>query len=295
MELPLVVGVDGSGPSLRAVDWAADEAALRGAPLRLVNASLWERYEGVSAAGADRPPDQMLAEDVVDAATRRVRDRRPGTQVSADVLPDDPVSVLLHEGHRACALVIGSRGRNGLVELLLGSVSLTVAARADCPVIVLRGGRQSPPAAGEHRRIVLGVGDGPHSSVPARFALQEAQARGAALDAVRAWRWPGREPTDQPPVEGEPARLHERQAVEILESALGGPAAEHPSVRLRLRATEGSARGVLLAASAGADLLVVGTERLHAHLGLPVGRVAHTLLHRSMCPVAVVPDRAVTQ
>ncbi|MEU9383029.1 universal stress protein, partial [Streptomyces sp. NPDC048279] len=46
MDLPLVVGVDGSESSLRAVDWAADEAALRGAPLRLVYASLWERYEG---------------------------------------------------------------------------------------------------------------------------------------------------------------------------------------------------------------------------------------------------------
>lgn len=46
MELPLVVGVDGSEPSMRAVDWAADEAALRGVPLRLVYASLWERYEG---------------------------------------------------------------------------------------------------------------------------------------------------------------------------------------------------------------------------------------------------------
>ncbi|MFD8419339.1 universal stress protein [Streptomyces sp. NPDC059668] len=296
MELPLVVGVDGSEPSLRAVDWAADEAALRGAPLRLVNASLWERYEGVSAAGADRPSEQVLAENVVDAAIRRVRDRRPGVRVSAEVLPDDAVSVLLHEGHRACALVIGSRGRNGLIEMLLGSVSLAVAARADCPVVVLRGGHESPVAAGEHRRIVLGVGDGPHSSATARFALQEAQARGAALDAVRAWRWPGREPTDQPPVEGEPARLHERQAVEILESALGGPAAEHPSVELRLRATEGPARGVLLAASAEADLLVVGAERLHghAHVGLPVGRVAHAVLHRSDCPVAVVPDRAGT-
>ncbi|WP_159062512.1 universal stress protein, partial [Streptomyces caniscabiei] len=40
-DLPVVVGVDGSEPSLRAVDWAADEAALRGAPLRLVYASLW--------------------------------------------------------------------------------------------------------------------------------------------------------------------------------------------------------------------------------------------------------------
>ncbi|GHC47515.1 hypothetical protein GCM10010309_02500 [Streptomyces violaceochromogenes] len=52
MDLPLVAGVDGSEPSLRAVDWAADEAALRGVPLRLVNASLWERYEGAAPASS---------------------------------------------------------------------------------------------------------------------------------------------------------------------------------------------------------------------------------------------------
>ncbi|WP_448316081.1 universal stress protein, partial [Streptomyces sp. CO7] len=50
MRLPLVVGVDGSEQSLGAVDWAADEAALRGLPLRLVHASLWERYEGPALA-----------------------------------------------------------------------------------------------------------------------------------------------------------------------------------------------------------------------------------------------------
>jgi nucleotide-binding universal stress UspA family protein len=49
-DLPIAVGVDGSEPSLRAVDWAADEAALRGAPLRLVYASLWERNEGAHLA-----------------------------------------------------------------------------------------------------------------------------------------------------------------------------------------------------------------------------------------------------
>ncbi|MGW2715951.1 universal stress protein, partial [Streptomyces sp. NPDC001356] len=45
MTLPLVVGVDGSDSCLLAVDWAVDEAARHGVPLKLVYASLWERYE----------------------------------------------------------------------------------------------------------------------------------------------------------------------------------------------------------------------------------------------------------
>ena len=50
MDLPIVVGVDGSDPSLRAVDWAADEAVVRGVPLSVVYACLWERYEGAALA-----------------------------------------------------------------------------------------------------------------------------------------------------------------------------------------------------------------------------------------------------
>lgn len=72
MALPIVVGVDGSEPSLRAVDWAADEAALRGAPLRLVYASLWERYEGAALAqDLAKPSEQVTAESIVRTAAQR--------------------------------------------------------------------------------------------------------------------------------------------------------------------------------------------------------------------------------
>ncbi|MCX4462080.1 universal stress protein [Streptomyces sp. NBC_01728] len=292
MELPLVVGVDGSESSLRAVDWATDEAALRGVPLRLVYASLWERYEGAALVeGLDRSPEQVMADNVMEAAAQRAHRRAPEVKVTTDVLPDDAVSVLLNEAHTAAALVVGSRGRSGLTELLLGSVSLTVAGRAACPVIVLRGNRDNQARAGTHRRVVLGVGEGPHGTAATRFAFEEAEVRKAALDSVRAWRCPAYESTDDPLLAGEPARLHEQRAAEILESALSEAAAEHPIVELRRRTAEGSVRRVLLDASDNADLLVVGVRRHHGLAGLQLGRVAHTLLHHSACPVAVVPQR----
>jgi nucleotide-binding universal stress UspA family protein len=213
-------------------------------------------------------------------------------KVTTDVLPDDAVSVLLNEAHTAAALVVGSRGRSGLAELLLGSVSLTVAGRAACPVIVLRGNQDNQARAGTHRRVILGVGEGPHGTAATRFAFEEAEVRKAALDALRAWRCPAYESTDDPLLEGEPARLHEQRAAEILESALSEAAAEHPTVELRRRTAEGSVRRVLLDASDDADLLVVGVRRHHGLAGLQLGRVAHTLLHHSACPVAVVPQRA---
>ncbi|MFH9861304.1 universal stress protein [Streptomyces sp. NPDC017202] len=293
MDLPLVVGVDGSEPSLRAVDWAADEAALRGVPLRVVYASLWERYEGDSLAedltdDLEGAAEQVTAEAIVRVAANRAALRRPDVKVSTDVLPEEPESALVREGRNACALVLGHRGRSGLVEVLLGSVGLSVAAHADCPVIVLRGSHDNQVRAGRHGRVVVGVGDKGTDSAALRFAVQEARLRDATLEAVRAWRCPAHETTDHPLLGGEPARLHELRAAEILEQALEDLPAD---VELRRRTVEGPARRVLLAASHEADLLVVGARRNPGHLGLQLGRVAHSVLHHAACAVAVVPER----
>ncbi|MEV6612465.1 universal stress protein [Streptomyces sp. NPDC051051] len=293
MDLPLVVGVDGSEPSLRAVDWAADEAALRGVPLRVVYASLWERYEGDSLAedltdDLEGAAEQVTAGAIVRVAANRAALRRPDVKVSTDVLPEEPDSALVREGRNACALVLGHRGRSGLAEVLLGSVGLSVAAHADCPVIVLRGSHDNQVRAGRHGRVVVGVGDKGTDSAALRFAVQEARLRDATLEAVRAWRCPAHETTDHPLLVGEPARVHELRAAEILEQALEDVPAD---VELRRRTVEGPARGVLLAASHEADLLVVGARRNPGHLGLQLGRVAHSVLHHAACAVAVVPER----
>ncbi|WP_020129659.1 universal stress protein [Streptomyces sp. 303MFCol5.2] len=288
--LPLVVGVDGSEPSLRAVDWAADEAALRAVALKVVYASLWERYEGSAlAADVGKPSEEVRADDIVGTAVRRALRRRPDLKVSADVLPEEPEYALVREGRHASALVLGTRGRSGLVEMLLGSVSLTVAAHADCPVIVLRGSHDNRAGADSRGRVVLGVGETGKDSAATRFAFQEARLRAAPLDAVRAWRCPAHESVDHPLLAGEPARLHEEHAAEALEQALKDAPTD---VELHRRTVEGPARRVLLDASHDAGLLVVGARRNPGHLGLQLGRVAHGVLHHAACPVAIVPERA---
>ncbi|WP_133913089.1 universal stress protein [Streptomyces sp. NBC_00582] len=285
-DLPVVVGVDGSEPSLSAVDRAADEAALRGVPLRVVYASLWERYEGTALAGDHRPFEEVRADDVVAVAVGRARARRPDLTVSGEVVPEEPEYVLVREGRRASVLVVGTRGRGSVVEMLLGSVSLTVAAHAHCPVVVVRDG---PSDGGTRRRVVVGVGGTGKDSAATRFAAEEARLRGVPLDAVRAWRCPARESVEHPLLTGAPARLHEEQAARVLEEALANVPAD---VELRRRTVEGPARDVLLDASRDAALLVVGARRTHGHLGLQLGQVAHGVLHRATCPVAVVPEPA---
>ncbi|WP_225858948.1 universal stress protein [Streptomyces albicerus] len=289
MELPLVVGVDGSESSLRATDWAVDEAARHGLPLRLVHAFLWERYEGVEL-GSDlgRPSGQVLAENIVGSAMERARRRNPAVKVSTELVPEEAVSALLLEGRNAAALVTGSRGRGELTGLLLGSVGLAVAARAHCPVIVVRGDKVA--VEGTHERILLGAGDPDVSGEAVRFAFREAAARACTLDVVRAWRCPAHETTDHPTLADEPARYHEERASALLDAVLHDAVADHPDMRVCRTTVEGPARKVLLHRSAAADLVVLGARRRHGHFGLQLGRVGHTLLHHADCPVAIVPQ-----
>lgn len=291
VELPVVVGVDGSDQSLPALDWAADAAARHGVPLRIVHASLWGEYEGTeSSAGTTRFAEPVPAGRILALAERRVRARRPDLAISTETVAEDPAIALTREGRNASAVVTGSRGRGVLSGLLLGSVSLAVAARADCPVIVVRGAEHRREGTGG--RVVLGAGDETDGTAAAWFAFREAEARGAELLAVRAWRAPAHAPRPHPLLAGEPALAHEESASFTLEELLREPQDLHPGVTVTRRTAEGPARKVLLDASRSADLTVVGARRREGHhLGLQLGLVSHAVLHHAECPVAVVPQR----
>ncbi|MGW2209710.1 universal stress protein [Streptomyces sp. NPDC001781] len=291
MTLPLVVGVDGSEVSLAAVDWAVDEAVRHGAQMRLVYASLWERYEaGPPPVGPGRSSERLPAEHVVASAADRAVRRNPDVEVTTAVLPEEPVTALVHEGGQASALVTGSRGRGEVKGLLLGSVGLAVSARAHCPVIVVRG----DPAglAGTRARILLGVGDADDTSTEAvRFAFREAEVRGCVLDVVHAWRRPAFDRHGNRTRAEGPADPYDGSAPAVVDARLRAAIAERPHVRTRPATPEGPAARVLVDRSAAADLVIVGARRRTGALGLRLGRVSHALLHHARCPVAIVPER----
>ncbi|MEU0842593.1 universal stress protein [Streptomyces sp. NPDC005962] len=291
VELPVVVGVDGSDAASDALDWAADMAARRQLPLRIVHASLWERYEGyVPAAAIDRPAERLYSETVLATAAERAGRRAPALKVMTDLAADDAVTALLRAGQSAEALVVGSRGRGEFASLLLGSVGLGIAARASCPVIVVRG--RAEGGYGPVNRVAVGIAErergGEHEhtapSPAVAFALREARLRGCELAAVHAWRCAG-------PDDHEPREDHARHAAELLDEALGGVTEmARPPVPVAYRAVEGPARKALLDASDHADLLVVGARRRQGHFGMQLGLVNHAVLHHARCPVAVVPQ-----
>ncbi|MCP9989630.1 universal stress protein [Streptomyces albogriseolus] len=137
MSLPVVVGVDGSEPSVRAVDRTADEAARHGVPLRIVHAYRWDRHEGASLAREiGKPSGHVTSDDILVVATRRARRHHPDIPVTTEAVAEEPEYVLLREARHASVVIVGHRGRGELADLPLGSVSLAVATAADCPVIV---------------------------------------------------------------------------------------------------------------------------------------------------------------
>ncbi|WP_405682454.1 universal stress protein [Streptomyces sp. NBC_00057] len=187
-QLPIVVGVDGSEGSLRALDWAAAEAARSRRPLRVVHASLWERYEGMRPTfDTERPAEQVLAEHLVASAQERAQRLHAEVSVVADIQPEDPVKALTHESHDAALVVLGSRSRGRIAGMLLGSVSLALAGRSHCPVVVIPAA--APNAQPKPGRIVVGIGDAAGPSAAARFALDQATSRHGELTRRRR---PGR-------------------------------------------------------------------------------------------------------
>nr|WP_106432386.1 universal stress protein [Streptomyces sp. LaPpAH-108] len=282
MTLPLVVGVDGSDSSLVAVDWAVDEAARHGLPLKLLYGSLWERYEGgLPSLGGERPSEQVLAEHIVGSAAERAERRDPDVKVTTGIVPREGADALVRAGDEASAVVTGARGRGPFTSMLLGSVGLAVAARASCPVIVVRGDRAG--LAGEHERILLGLGEADTGTRALEFAYREAETRGCGLDVVRAWRRP---------VHDRSGAGYEERAAALLAASVERPSAAFPRVRTYPAVAEGPAAKVLVDRSAAADLVIVGARHRTDRFGLQLGRVGHALLHHAACPVAVVPERS---
>lgn len=286
MERPLIVGVDGSESSLDALDWAATEAALRGVPLTVLYASRWERYERRAPSfSVDRPAARIYAEDVVGAAAERALRRVDSLHVATEIVSEDPATALVQRGHEASAIVVGSRGLGSFTGLLLGSVSLAVAAHAESPVFVVRGADRGATAD----RVIVGSGEPAEAAEILAFALREADLRKAPLEVVHAWR------SSTPELPGTSAEgagtSGNRRAEAELDQALHRPDLELGSVTVERTVQEGSARDVLLDASSDAALLVVGARRRNGHAGMQLGPVNHAVLHHAACPVALVPHR----
>ena len=133
----IVVGVDGSPASERALEWAAAEAERSGASLSLLSAWLFPMALGY-AFTTTVDDVRRSAQEAIDRAMARVAVVAPGVPVRGETVEQAPAPALVAAAAGAQLLVVGSRGLGGFQGLLLGSVSQYCTRHATCSVVVVR-------------------------------------------------------------------------------------------------------------------------------------------------------------
>jgi nucleotide-binding universal stress UspA family protein len=137
----IVVGVDGSDPSKRALHWAIEQAALTGVTVEAVG--VWEHlssYAWGAVADVDAAELADACEQIVIDTVTEVGGDAPPVHIDSYIIRGHPANELVRQAKGADLLVVGSRGHSGLVGALLGSVSNYCVHHADCPVVVIRDG-----------------------------------------------------------------------------------------------------------------------------------------------------------
>ncbi|WP_037603628.1 universal stress protein [Streptacidiphilus rugosus] len=281
MNRAVIVGVDGSAPSLAAAAWAAETAVLTGAPLRLLFVDT--RRPGLDAPAGSYARNRAEAVRMLDRTVLDLRTRHPGLRADVELLPGSTIAQLLAASADATALVLGSRGTDRFTRPAPGATVQAVTARAQQPVVLAP---NRPAQRMTHRpQIVLALDPGRAVETVVEFALSQAQARTLPLRVVHAWAPPALWVTwPIPPGEAERATAedHVEQRLRDLVLPL---AAKHPKVEVRFDTRTGEAAHVVVDEAGRADLLVLGRRR---HTGA-LGPVARAAIHRAACPIALVP------
>ncbi|MGW2491484.1 universal stress protein [Streptomyces sp. NPDC001606] len=299
MPRTVTVGLDGSPESRAAAEWAAREAELRDLPLKIVHVSepVTERLGQAPLLGSET--HQHWSESIPRDSAEGIRLRHPGLEVLTDQLTGNPAAALAEAAAASELLAMGSRGLGGIGGFMVGSVSMSVLAHAERPVVLVRAGEQAadehkkdpagvPSAATPYRPVVLGLDiSTPHESL-IEFAFDAAVRRGTGLRAVHGW--------DEPPTSfyrfyGD-AELYdelERGQATALNELLRPWRQKFPDVEVLEASRCGSAAQILVQACHDASLVVVGRRVRPRPVGAHIGHVAHAVLHHVVAPVAVVP------
>lgn len=283
--LPIIVGVDGSPASRVAVDWAARDAALRGADLKLVHVLVPPAV--MAFPEVPMPPGFMEWQDeegrrLLDSAVKTVEEAGAEVEVSTDMVSGPAVPVLADLSSSAQMIVVGCRGHGALARGLLGSISTGLAHHAHCPVAIIHDEDPLMPHPAR-ASVVVGVDGSPASESAVAIAFEQASFRGVDLLAVHAW-------SDTGVFEFPGADWSTLQAAgeETLSERLAGWQERYPDVPVRRVVVADKPAHQLLEQAESAQLLVVGSRGRGGIAGMLLGSVSTSVLHGARMPVIIV-------
>lgn len=135
----IVVGIDGSENSRRALDWAVAEARLRGDRLCVLHAWHQVYASGYPLTPLAYDPEiyEKAAHAVMSEMLESVDTSGLAAPVETTIVQSGAATALIAAGHDADLLVVGARGTGGFLGLVLGSVATQVTSHAPCPVVVV--------------------------------------------------------------------------------------------------------------------------------------------------------------
>jgi nucleotide-binding universal stress UspA family protein len=280
----VMVGVDGSVGSDAAVEWAAKYAVAHRRPLTIVHgAGAPVVTDFVIDLHEARKELRIHGRRVTDHALGLAQKAGPGLDIDVHLELREPRSLLAEAAEGAHLLVLGSRGHGAVLSLLLGSVSVALAAHAPCPVAVVR------PAADddEQRPVVVGIDGTSDSAGALTFAFELASVQHRRLEVVHAageaWLFPAPDP-------GGPTMVEEITSdwQLLLAESVAGYAEKFPDVVFSSRVVQGSPASALTAASEHASTVVVGARGRSALTKRLLGSVSRSVVEHAHCTVTVV-------
>jgi nucleotide-binding universal stress UspA family protein len=227
-------------------------------------------------------PGALEADEEVTARGVRVAlDTSPELQVRGITEVISPTRAMIEASASSALVVIGTRGHGPIAGALLGSVAFAVAARAECPVVVI-GGEAARRPIGPRWPVVVGTDGSEPAAAAVAFAADWALADSAALEVVTCT-------GDHPFADADPEAL--RAAAEtIARTAADRLRTTHPTLIVTTRVEDSMAQRTLIDTSADAGLVVIGTRGRGAFTGMVLGSVSHAVIHGADCPVAVVGE-----
>lgn len=288
MNRSVAIGYDGSADSEAALAWGLAFADRHRIPVHIVQGFDPSQHTVrlLGGRGADAAAELYAqARRQLEQARDRSKDDYPQLQISTLLEPAAPEDLLIDESRTAEAVVIGSRGQSRLSTLPASSTALSVAGRAHCTVVAVRNkAAEQTPGHG----VVVGTDGSPVAQAAVAFAFQQAADLAAPLTVVHAWTDPMTVSALGSPVATYDPIDYPREQESLLVGSLGRWRDKFPQVAIDVRVIRGQAVGTLAAASARAELLVVGCHGHSVLRGMVLGSVSQGLLHHAALPVAVV-------
>jgi len=288
----IVVGVDGSSWSRAAVRWAMAEATLRGVDLTIAHVVTPLSASTLLWPGG-RIPEEVLEVQDNDARTaiadaiKIVQEDVTGTsrpQVRSEMLYGGVVPSLTGFSRSAELIVVGPRGRNEQHRRLLGSVASGLLHHARCPVAIVHA--TGAARVSGRSPVLLGTDGSPASEFATEIAFREAALRGvdvvalhvlvdADMSGLFAAEWSALQAVVQKPIA----------------ERLGAWEERYPETSVNLEIEFDRPADALIAASEGAQLVVLGSRGRGGFTGMLLGSVSSAVAQEVRVPIIVARPR----